>query len=147
MHVAVSFGDDDEEVEELQTSSVVEILRHLACCAIYDATILQRAHLLLFFEELEQYLFAIVDGSFAEVGAQELANKLHLGVHHLAVGLDDARCQHQEREAERIALTLVDLLLMCTILLLLRGVVVIAAIAIEGVVGVGLVYGVYTLIK
>ena len=68
-------------------------------------------------------------------------------MHHLAVGLDDARCQHQEREAERIALTLVDLLLMCTILLLLRGVVVKAAIAIEGVVGVGLVYGVYTLIK
>ena len=147
MHVAISFGDDDEEVEKLQTSSIVEILRHLACCAIYDTTILKRAHLLLFFEELEQNLFAIVDGSFAEVGAQELANKLHLGVHHLAIGLDDARCQHQEREAERIALTLVDLLLMCTILLLLRGVVVIAAIAIEGVVGVGPVYGVYTLIK
>ena len=86
------------------------VLRYLGARLAYGVLERRFAHLLLSFEEAQKYLLALSHGYLAEVAAQEGAHKLHLGVHHPAVGFHDVRGEHEQREEERVALALILLL-------------------------------------
>ena len=109
-HGAVGLRYEHEKVEQLQTLRVVHVLRYLGARLAYGVLERRFAHLLLSFEEAQKYLLALAHGYLAEVAAQEGAHKLHLGVHHPAVGFHDVRGEHEQREEERVALALILLL-------------------------------------
>ena len=65
--------------------------------------------MLLTFEQLFHDILTLRHCLRSEVLAQEVAQQLHLRVHHLAIGTNDIGCQHQQREQERVALSLIRL--------------------------------------
>ena len=107
-HLAVGFGQEHQEVEQLLQHPVVHIPRHLPAAVLYNLAEgigVAGGHTVLLLEEPSQYLVALCLGIAAEVLAQELSYIFHLRVHHLAVGLDDVGGQHHHGEQETVALS------------------------------------------
>ena len=130
--MSVGLCDEHQEVEQLQPLAVVHVLGNLLA-ALADGFLecigIPGILSFLLVEQLSQNFLAL-DGPFvAEVCAQELSYKFHLGVHNLSVCPYDIRCQHQQREDERVALPLVLplLVLLIALLLILAVLVVVGA--------------------
>ena len=106
----VGLGYHHEEIQQLQALRVVHLLVDLTATLAHGLFELLPPFALLFVEEAVQYLIALNDGIVAEVLPEHLPHEFHLGVHRLAIGLDDIRSKHKQREEEAVALSLLHTL-------------------------------------
>ena len=120
-HRTVGLGHHHKIVQELQTLGIVHLLVNLSATLTNGRLKLRPTLALLLFEELVQDIIALIDGIRTEVLTEHLAHHLHLRMHRLAIGLDDIRRKHQQREKEAVA---PSLLLTLTIGLLIGLIIV-----------------------
>ena len=90
-HLTVGLCYHDQEVEQLKALFVHHTVANLLTTVLNHAAILQHTYTLLLLKKFQKNLLALCHGSQAEVLTQEATHQLHLGMHHLAVGLDDVR--------------------------------------------------------
>ena len=144
IHNSIGLGYHDEEIEQLQALFIHHVGTYLMTAVLYHRTVLLHAHLLLLFEEFEEDFLALLLGSLAEILTQEAAHHLHLGMHDLAICIDDVRAEHQQREHEGVSLSLITLLAAVALVAeALAAVVLLAAVGIVGVVVMVVAVAVY----
>ena len=78
---------------------------HLLATELYLSVPFRLAHRLTFLEKSAQDVIALLHRRGAETAPQELADEFHLGVHHLAIRLNDMGRQQQQREQETVSFT------------------------------------------
>lgn len=109
-HHTVGLCDDDEEMKQLDAVLIGHKLAQLVTTVDDSRAKLGHTQSLLFLKESDHDVLALLHRSLTKVGTQPLTHHIHLGVHHLAVGTDNVRSQHQQRETKRVALFLLTLL-------------------------------------
>ena len=144
IHNSIGLGYHDEEIEQLQALFIHHVGTNLMTAVLYHRTVLLHAHLLLLFEEFEEDFLALLLGCLAEILTQEAAHHLHLGMHDLAICIDDVGAEHQQREHEGVSLSLITLLAAVALVAeALAAVVLLAAVGIVGVVVMVVAVAVY----
>ena len=144
IHNSIGLGYHDEEIEQLQALFIHHVGTYLMTAVLYHRTVLLHAHLLLLFEEFEEDFLALLLGCLAEILTQEAAHQLHLGMHDLAICIDDVGAEHQQREHEGVSLSLIALLAAVALVSeALAAVVLLAAVGIVGVVVMVVAVAVY----
>ena len=144
IHNSIGLGYHDEEIEQLQALFIHHVGTYLMTAVLYHRTVLLHAHLLLLFEEFEEDFLALLLGCLAEILTQEAAHQLHLGMHDLAICIDDVGAEHQQREHEGVSLSLIALLAAVALVAeALAAVVLLAAVGIVGVVVMVVAVAVY----
>ena len=96
IHNSIGLGYHDEEIEQLQALLIHHVGTYLMTAVLYHRTVLLHAHLLLLFEEFEEDFLALLLGCLAEILTQEAAHHLHLGMHDLAICIDDVGAENQQ---------------------------------------------------
>ena len=134
-HAAIGLRHHREEVQQLQSLRIVHLKVDLSTALSDGLFELCPALTLLFVEEFGQYLIALIHSILTEILAQHLAYHLHLRVHRLAIGLDDIRREHQQREQETVTLSLLLTLtigpLIGLVIILIGSLTTVAAIALR----------------
>ena len=144
IHNSIGLGYHDEEIEQLQALLIHHVGTYLMTAVLYHRTVLLHAHLLLLFEEFEEDFLALLLGCLAEILTQEAAHQLHLGMHDLAICIDDVGAEHQQRKHEGVSLSLIALLAAVALVAeALAAVVLLAAVGIVGVVVMVVAVAVY----
>ena len=144
IHNSISLGYHDEEIEQLQALFIHHVGTYLMTAVLYHRTVLLHAHLLLLFEEFEEDFLALLLGCLAEILTQEAAHHLHLGMHDLAICIDDVGAEHQQRKHEGVSLSFIALLAAVALVAeALAAVVLLAAVGIVGVVVMVVAVAVY----
>ena len=144
IHNSIGLGYHDEEIEQLQALFIHHVGTYLMTAVLYHRTVLLHAHLLLLFEEFEEDFLALLLGCLAEILTQEAAHHLHLGMHDLAICIDDVGAEHQQRKHEGVSLSLIALLAAVALVAeALAAVVLLAAVGIVGVVVMVVAVAVY----
>ena len=95
----------------MQSLLIEHVLPELVTAADDGASVLLSTKSPLLLKKFQQDVLTFLYSLLAKIHPQPAAHHVHLGVHHFAVGPDDVRSQNEEREAKRIALALVDMLL------------------------------------
>lgn len=144
IHNSIGLGYHDEEIEQLQALFIHHVGTYLMTAVLYHRTVLLHAHLLLLFEEFEEDFLALLLGCLAEILTQEAAHHLHLGMHDLAICIDDVGAEHQQRKHEGVSLSFIALLAAVALVAeALAAVVLLAAVGIVGVVVMVVAVAVY----
>ena len=144
IHNSIGLGYHDEEIEQLQALFIHHVGTYLVAAVLYHRTVLLHAHLLLLFEEFEEDFLALLLGCLAEILTQEAAHHLHLGMHDLAICIDDVGAEYQQRKHEGVSLSLITLLAAVALVAeALAAVVLLAAVGIVGVVVMVVAVAVY----
>ena len=144
IHNSIGLGYHDEEIEQLQALFIHHVGTYLMTAVLYHRTVLLHAHLFLLFEEFEEDFLALLLGCLAEILTQEAAHHLHLGMHDLAICIDDVGAEHQQRKHEGVSLSFIALLAAVALVAeALAAVVLLAAVGIVGVVVMVVAVAVY----
>ena len=122
-HGTVGLRQHHKVVQQLQPLRVVHLLVDLSATLTDGLLELRPTLALLLIEEFVQDIITLIDGLATEILSEHLTYRLHLGMHGLAIGLDDIGRQYEQRKQETIALSLlltltVGLLIGLTVILI-----------------------------
>ena len=87
--MTICLGDCQEEAHQLQSLGIFHVHGYLFAALSHGVPKLYSALAFLLFKEAEHNLLTLILCLNTETRLEEIPHHLHLGMHHLAVGLDD----------------------------------------------------------